>query len=155
MSTGYEFKADQNELIGRLASKMSFVGLVNVVLGVLYLLSAVLLMAAIFQDKLPPEIVQRVPEDVRSKLPNNTYLWALFINTIVASLIFLAVGLWTRASAASFQEIVNTSGRDISHLMTALGSLHKMYSLIYTIIVLTLLVSILAIAMQLYMRYGS
>ena len=38
----YEFTSEQNDLIGGLAKKMSLVGLVSVVFGALYLLSAVL-----------------------------------------------------------------------------------------------------------------
>src|SRR5262249_54991694 len=115
----YEFTSEQNDLIGRLAKKMSLVGLISVVFGVLYLLSAVLLLAFIFQDKLPADAVSKIPEDVRSKVPSTGYLWGVLIQTLLSGIIFLLIGIWTRSSAASFQEIVATTGRDISHLMSA------------------------------------
>ena len=151
----HEFTGEQNEVIGRLASKMSVVGLVSVVFGVLYLLSAVLLLACIFQDKMPADVVSKIPDDVRSKVPSTNYLWGVLIQTVLAGVIFLMIGVWTRSSAASFQEIVSTTGRDISHLMNALSSLHKMYSLLYTLIIVTLIVALIAIGLQLYLRYGN
>jgi len=151
----YEFTSEQNDLIGRLARKMSLVGLVSVVFGVLYLLSAVLLLAFIFQDKMPADVVSKIPEDVRSKVPSTTYLWGVLIQTLLAGLIFLLIGIWTRSSAASFHEIVVTTGRDISHLMNALSSLHKMYNLLYTLIIVTLLACLIALGLQLYLRYSA
>ena len=58
-------------------------------------------------------------------------------------------------AASSFQEIVSTTGRDITHLMNALGSLHKMYSLLYTLVIVTLLAVLLAVAFQLYLQFGN
>jgi hypothetical protein len=151
----HEFTGEQNDLIGRLANKMSVVGLVCVVFGVLYLLSAVLLLVFVFQDKLPADVVSRIPDDVRSRVPSTNYLWGVLIQTLLAGVIFLAIGVWTRSSAASFREIVTTTGRDIGHLMSALASLHKMYSLLCTLIIVTLLAALVAVGLQLYLRYGT
>ena len=63
-----------NDLIGRLASKMKVVGLVSILFGFLYLLSACLLLAIVFQDKLPADVAAKIPDDVRSKIPSNTPL---------------------------------------------------------------------------------
>jgi hypothetical protein len=150
----YEFTSQQNDLIGSLAKKMRLVGLVNVVFGVLYLISSLILLVIIFQAHLPAEVTQSIPEDYRRKVPTGNYLWGILIQTALAGLIFLMIGLWTRSSAASFQQIVDTTGRDIGHLMNALGSLHRMYSLIYTLIVITLLAFVVALGLQLYLRYG-
>src|SRR5262245_6697961 len=149
----YEFTKDQNDLIGSLAGKMKFVGLITLVFGILYLLSAVLVLAAIFQDKLPAEVVQRVPEDVRHSLPKTQFLWGIFVQSLVGGLIFSMIGVWTRAAADSFRQIVDTTGRDITHLMNALESLHKMYSLIYTLIVICILLMVIGLGLQLYLRY--
>jgi hypothetical protein len=148
----YEFTKEQNDLIGSLAGKMRLVGLVNVVIGVLYLLGAVLLLVYIFQDRLPDEVIQKIPDEVRVQLKSPRYQWGIAIQTAVAGLIFLMIGVWTRSAAASFQEIVATTGRDISHLMNALGSLHKMYALIYMLIVITVLAFLIGLGLQLYLR---
>ncbi|MBX9583262.1 MAG: hypothetical protein K2X87_23415 [Gemmataceae bacterium] len=154
MSQGYEFTGEQNDLIGRLSRKMSLVGTVSVVFGVLYLISAVLLLVFIFQDKVPADVFQKIPEDVRSRVPGNTYLWGVVVQAGLAALIFLLIGSWTRSAAAGFGEIVTTSGRDISHLMAALSSLYKMYSLMYTLIVVTVVALLVGLALQLYLRSG-
>ena len=39
--------------------------------------------------------------------------------------------------------------------MSALSSLHKMYSLLYTLIIVTLLAVLVAVGLQLYLRYGT
>lgn len=154
MAAGYEFKKEENDLIGSLASKMSVVGLVNVIVGLLYFLSAALTLAFIFQDKLPADVVAKIPEDVKGKVPDVQYLWGVFIQLAVAGLIFFMVGIWTRSAAASFKDIVATAGRDISHLMNALTALYKMYSLLFTIIIVTLLASLIGIGLQLYLKYA-
>src|SRR5262245_63083635 len=107
----HEFTGEQNDLIGRLAHKMSVVGLVSILFGLLYLISAVLLLAFIFQDKLPADVVSKIPDDVRSQVPSTNYLWGVFAQTMLAGIIFLLIGVWTRSSAASFQELVATTGR--------------------------------------------
>lgn len=150
----YEFTGEQNDLIGRLAKKMGLVGTVNVIVGVLYLVSAVLLLAFIFQDKLPADVIAKIPDDVKSKVPANTYLWGIVIQTALAGLIFLLIGVWTKSAAASFQDIVATTGRDISNLMGALSSLHKMYALLYTLIIATLVAFLVGLGLQLYLRFG-
>jgi hypothetical protein len=150
----YEFTSEQNDLIGRLARKMSLVGLVSLIFGIFYLLAAVLLIVYLFQDRLPPEVAQQIPEDVRAKMPApTTYFWGVIVQTALAGLIFTMIGVWTRSAASSFREIVATTGRDISHLMNALGSLHKMYSLLYTLIIITILAFLIALGFQLFMRY--
>jgi len=151
----YEFTKEQNDRIAGLASKMKLVGLVSIVLGVLLLIAAVLLLAAIFQDKLPADVVSKIPEEVRSQIPANNYLWAIFAQSVVVGIVFLLIGVWTRSSAASFQDIVATTGRDISHLMGALDALHKMYSLLYTVIVLIVLAVVVFVGLQLYLKYAA
>ena len=151
----HEFTGEQNDLIGRLAHKMSVVGLVSILFGLLYFVSSALLLACIFQDRLPADVASRIPDEVRSQVPSTNYLWGVFAQTMLAGIIFLLIGVWTRSAATSFQEIVTTTGRDIGHLMSALSSLHKMYSLVYTLIIVTLIVVLVAIGLQLYLRYGA
>jgi hypothetical protein len=48
----------------------------------------------------------------------------------LALLIYLLIGIWTRSAAASFQAVIETKGKDITHVMEALESLKSMYGLI-------------------------
>jgi hypothetical protein len=71
----------------------------------------------------------------------------------VVGLFYLVLGVWTRAAGGSFQKIVDTQGSDISHLMSALSSLHSMFALVYTLLVLTLLLGLLALGLTLFHQY--
>jgi hypothetical protein len=173
MSTaGYEFTDDQNKLIGSLAAKMNFVGLLAVILGVLNLLMALLVVAAVYRDRIPADwktktneyvekAREKLPEDVRKqaeqysldKLPANNHLWGIALGTGASGLFYLLLGIWTRSASQSFRKIVDTRGNDISHLMNGLGALHQMYSLLYTLLVLVLLAGVLSLGLTLYKYY--
>src|SRR5262245_2063644 len=148
MSTsGYEFSGEQNQLIGSLAGKMRFVGLIAVILGVLNLLMAILVVLAVYRDRIPPDwkaktkeyvdkAREKLPDDVRTqadqysldKLPPNDHLWGIAIGSAATGLFYLLLGTWTRSAAKSFRKIVDTRGNDIRNLMEGMASLHSMYS---------------------------
>ena len=170
MSTsGYEFSANQNQLFGALSRKMSFVGLVAVILGVLNLLMAFLVVAAVYRDRIPADwkaktneyvekAREKLPEDVRKqaeqysldKLPPNNHLWGIAIGTGVTGLFYLLLGIWTRSASQSFRKIVDTRGNDIGNLMNGLGALHQMYSLLYILLLLVLLAGVVSLGLTLY-----
>jgi hypothetical protein len=171
-ASGYEFTADQNKLIGSLAGKMRFVGLFAVILGVINLLLALLVVAAVYRDRIPPDwktktheylekAREKLPEDVRKqaeqysldKLPPNNHLWGIALGSAVTGLFYLLLGVWTRSAGASFRKIVDTQGSDIKHLMDGLGSLHQMYALLYTLLVIVLVAGIISLGLSLYQYF--
>ena len=160
MSTGpareYEFSQEQNSLIAALAGRMRGVGLFLIVLALLNLLFTVLVVAVIYRAKLPQDYVDTVMKKVGeatktdvqkelANLPPDKHLWGVAVFSAVNFLIYLLVGVWTREAAGSFRKIVDTQGNDMSHLMSALAALNKMYTLIYTLIVLGLLLFLAAV----------
>jgi hypothetical protein len=156
----YEFTQEQNTLIGSLALKMRFVGLFFIVVGLLNVLVALLVVLAVYRDRVPQKWIDQLPaeskakfEENKGKLPTNNHLWGIAINAGVVGLFYLVMGAWTRSAGASFQKIVDTQGSDISHLMSALSSLHSMYALIYTLLVLTLLLGLLALGLTVYTQF--
>lgn len=173
-SPQYEFTEQQNQLIGSLAGKMSFVGLFAVILGVINIIIALLVVAAIYQDRLPPgvrskikdyeaKVKEKLPEDLKKqseefsleKIPaTNNQLWGIALNTGVIGLFYLLMGTWTRSAGASFQKIVDTRGNDITNLMNGMASLHSMYSLVYTLLVVTLLFGLIGIALTLWQYFA-
>jgi hypothetical protein len=171
MSTGaaqYEFTEQQNQLLGALASKMSFVGLFAVIVGVVNILLALLVVGSIFRSHVPTEwktktteYMQKLPDDVRKQaekysldqLPPNHYLWGIAINGAIVGLFYLLLGTWTRSAAGSFQQIVATKGNDITHLMNALSSLHSMYGLIWMLLVITLLAALIGLVMTIVLAF--
>ena len=46
---------------------------------------------------------------------------------LVAGVVYLAIGIWTKSAGASIQKIVDTEGNEIAHLMGAMGDLGKLY----------------------------
>ena len=173
-ASGYEFSGDQNKLIGSLAGKMRFVGLLAVILGVLNLIMALLVVAAVYRDRIPADwkaktkdylekAREKLPEDVRKqseqysldKLPANDHLWGIAIGTGATGLFYLLMGIWTRSSAGSFRKIVDTRGSDIRNLMDGMGSLHQMYSLLYTLLLLVLLAGVVSLGLTLYKYYAA
>jgi hypothetical protein len=149
-------------LIGSLAYKMNWVGLFAVVMGVLNLIVALLLVAAIYRDKLPKSWADQVPPDVKTQaeeqikqLPPNNHLWGMAGGSAVSGLVYLLLGVWTRSAAAAFKQIVDTQGRDISWLMKALEAMHNQYSLMYTLLVVAVLLSLGALVLGLIGHFYS
>ena len=48
---------------------------------------------------------------------------------------------------------LGADGSDIKHLMEGMGSLHRMYSLLYTLLVLVLLAGVVSLGLTLYKYY--
>jgi len=170
----YEFSEEQNKLIGSLAGKMRFVGLFTLIVGLLYLLMAILVVLAVYRDRVPAdwkakttEYLEKaratLPDDARKqaeqysldKLPANDHLWGIALGTGVTGLFYLLMGVWTRSAGGSFQKIVDTRGSDIGQLMNGMGALHKMYTLLYMLLLIVLLSGIVSLGFTLYTHFAT
>jgi hypothetical protein len=107
----YEFKPQENKIIGELASKMHFVGLFLLAVGLLVIGIGV------------------VPPWEHAHL-------ALHVGPIITGSLACLVGLWTQRSSVSLKSVVYTEGKDISHLIAALEDLRKLYSLQFWLLIL-------------------
>lgn len=128
VSERYEFTEDQNTLIGDLSKKMGLVGAVLIALGLVAILFGII---ALF--RLPP---------------------AAGIAQIIQGLIYLFLGYWTYQASGSFRTIVETAGRDVAHLIEALSNLRKMYTLMYWIIIVGLILLVIAFVVNLVFGPG-
>ena len=170
----YEFTPEQNQLIGGLAGKMKFVGFFAILAGLINLVMALLLVAAIYRDRIPEEwktktrgylsqVRDKLPEEVRAqaeqysidRLPAANHLWGIAIETAAVAVFLLLLGAWTRSAGDSFRKIVETRGSDVTHLMDALGSLHGMYSLFYAILLIVLLVGLVGLGLALFQAFAA
>jgi hypothetical protein len=115
-ATQYEFSPSENSIIGNLGSKMSFVGLFMLGIGLFCFLSVI---ARWFQFQ-ELEVVQ------------------LFF-----TLLLVPVGIWTHRAGREFQSVAVTEGKDISHLMGALANLLKLCTLVYLILFIGLIFAII------------
>jgi uncharacterized membrane protein HdeD (DUF308 family) len=120
----YEFSSSQNELIGDLAKKMTFVATLLIVVGVIALIGGVIILISAFSQP------QSFPEA---------------INALIQGIFTLLIGTWTRKAGLGFKRIVTTAGSDIENLMGALGELRKLYTLQYWLVILLLVFVILSI----------
>jgi hypothetical protein len=75
------------------------------------------------------------------ELPKATF-WSIVGYYAIAGLFYCLLGSWTRSAASSFRQIVDTRGQDIARLMEALGSLHKIYSLLYVLCIVAIILFI-------------
>ena len=125
-SAQYEFTGDQNQLIGSLGGKMRLVGLVMLIMGVCTLFMAALI------------AIGGQSEAKLKELPPATF-WSIVGYYAIAGLFYLLLGSWTRSSGGSFQQIVTSRGQDISRLMDALGSLHKIYTVLYVLCIVAII----------------
>ena len=119
----YEFTPAQEAVIGDLAGKMQFVGLCMCALAVLWVTQVVIVLVSRWNEPRPFDVY----------------------GTLNA-LIYGLIGFWTLTASGAFAQVVRTVGWDVSHVMDALRSLRKMYSLLnYLLIAAIVVVFILLI----------
>ena len=113
----YEFTEAQNQTLKILASRMKSVGIFFIAVGAVHGVSGVLGLAE-----------------------GGT----AFILIIYAA-VFILIGIWTRNAGSSFSLIVQTAGSDIPHLMEALESLRKLYTVAFWLMIVGLSLAVIAI----------
>ncbi len=125
---GYEFGHAQNETFRNLGSRMKVVGIIYMVTGGFLGLIGVISLFV---------------------MPAFGVLYMLFAT------VQLLIGIWTNNAASSFRLIVDTKGSDISHLMSALESLRKLYNLQFWLLIVSLTLMVLAFIIGLAVGLGT
>jgi len=115
-SAQYEFSFSENATIGKLGSKMSFVGLFMLGIGIFFFVTGL----------------------VRWVQTHNLEVSILFL-----ALLFVVVGIWTHRAGREFLSVAETEGNDVSHLMGALSNLLKFYTLLYLLFFVALVFAII------------
>jgi hypothetical protein len=115
----YEFTPAQDLIIRALAGKMKFVGVFYIVASFFVGLAG--LVALFFS---PP-------------------IGVLYLVLLAPELL---IGIWTINAAQSFKLVVETQGRDIPHLMSALTALRKLYTFMFWLLITALVLAVLAVA---------
>ena len=115
VSSRYEFSYSENSIIGNLGTKMSFVGLFMLGIGLFF--SSVI---------------------IRWVQSHHLEVALLFL-----TLLFIVVGIWTHRAGREFRIVAGTHGKDISHLMGALENLLKLYTLLYLLFFIGLVFAII------------
>jgi hypothetical protein len=112
----YEFSPTENAIIGNLGSKMSFVGLFMLGIGLFCFLTVIARWVQ-FQE--------------------------LEVVLLFFTLLLIPVGIWTHRAGREFRNVAATEGKDISHLMGALANLLKLCTLVYLILFIGLVFAII------------
>lgn len=121
----YEFTESQNETLKLLGSRMRWVGIFFMAIGVA---CGAVGAVSLVQSGWAFELMTRA------------------IILIMIAAIFVLTGIWTVDAAKSFTLIVKTAGSDIQNLMHALGDLLKLYYMQFWLIIDSLVVFVVAIA---------
>lgn len=108
----YEFRESENAVVGHLGSKMSFVGLFMLGIGLCFVVSAI--------------IHWQRREEIE-------------VGLLFLTLLFMVFGIWTHRAGREFHKVASTEGSDVGHLMLALTNLLRLYSLVYLIFFIALI----------------
>jgi hypothetical protein len=103
----YEFTSEENQIVKSLARNMKFVGVLYTLLG---LLVGVLCGLTILGQTM------------------------LGVSYLLQTILLVLFGVWVNNASNSFRKIVETTGEDIPHLMTAIDSLRKLYRLQFVLL---------------------
>ncbi|MGK0359507.1 MAG: hypothetical protein ACI9U2_001809 [Bradymonadia bacterium] len=157
MNGQYEFSGDENAIIRTLASKMGTVGFFLMLVGLGLLVLAALGFLPTVTDTLPalpaglpPEVVGAVERYTAFAAQSQMQAYYGALASGLQAIILLLSGVYVRRASGSFRKIVNTEGEDISHLLTALGALRGLFSLLATLLILTLIIALGVIGLRIY-----
>jgi hypothetical protein len=160
----FEFNDAQNEVIGTLARRMSLVGIVLMVFGVLQIINGV---SAMIISRNPQGMLRTAEQagmspqqlDMLKQVTAGSFwsspLTVSAISFVVSGLLFLLVGAWTQMAAGNFSRIVRTKGQDVSRLMDGLGALNLMYGMIYYIVLVAAVITVLSLVISLVQSWGA
>jgi uncharacterized membrane protein len=76
------------------------------------------------------------------------------LGALVLALGLLVTGIWTIRAAHGFRAIDRTQGSDISHLMSALKSVHNLYTLVASVIAVIVVWIVIALVFALVVSLG-
>ena len=134
----YEFSPEQNELIARLSNAMRWVSVPMLALGSLCVVNLIMSLVWLVQTK-----------SYQDWHAIGTMLYLLF-----STLLFLAFAVWTSRSSFQFQQITETRGQDISHLMGALDGLRKVYGVLATFVKVFVVITLLSLVLNLVAAFS-
>ena len=120
--TEYEFTAEQSETIKTLATRMRWVGIFLIAIGVIAGIAGLMSLGEA----------------------------GIAVVSIIQAVIYALIGLWTIRAAASFALIPETEGRDVTNLMSALSSLRTLYNFQFWLIIAGLVVLVLSLLAGLF-----
>jgi ABC-type branched-subunit amino acid transport system permease subunit len=120
----YEFTAEQSETIKTLASRMRWVGIFLIAIGVVAGIAGLMSLGE----------------------------GGIAVVSLIQAVIYALIGIWTMRAAASFALIPETAGSDVTNLMNGLGSLRTLYSFQFWLIIAGLVALVLSLLAGLFVE---
>jgi len=117
----HEFGGGESAIIGGLGSKMTRVGLFMVGIGLCFVIST----------------IQRWSQTHE-----------MDFGLIFLTVLFMIFGIWTHRAGREFRRVSATRGRDVSHLLTAVLSLLRMYTFVYVIFFIGLIFALIQLVAE-------
>jgi hypothetical protein len=128
-SDHYEFTPEQERVVSRLGNSLRWTSLPMISLGLLVVIE--LLMYAIW-------LWRRGEYD-------NLQLAALPLFLLGIAIMLVGIGAWVGRAGTSFQQIAQTRGNDMAHLMSALSHLDKVWGIVAGFVKALILLTFLTI----------
>jgi hypothetical protein len=133
-SDHYEFTPEQERIVYRLGNSLRWTSLPMISLGLLVLID--LLMYGIWLW--------------RRGQYENLQLAALPLLLLGIGIMFVGIGTWVGRAGHSFQQIAQTRGNDMAHLMSGLGQLDKVWVVIAGFVKALILLTFLVILFNVF-----
>ena len=133
-SDHYEFSPEQERVVSRLGNSLRWTSLPMISLGLLVVIE--LLMYAIW-------LWRRGEFD-------NLQLAALPLFLLGIAIMLVGIGAWVGRAGTSFQQIAQTRGNDMAHLMSGLGHLDKVWVVIAGFVKALILLTFLVILFNVF-----
>lgn len=112
----YEFTAEQNTILRQLSKKMKAVAIFLFIIGGLVIV-----------------------QGIQAMLYGGNLIFSVGMGTI-----YILMGIWTFKASKSFEQVVQTEGNDIEHLMQANSSLLSLYNLQFWLFIIAVILTIVA-----------
>ncbi len=113
--TQYEFNESENAVFTGLAKAMKLVSTVALSLGALMVVGFFVLL-------------------FRHRIGHASL-------SLIQGMVMVVMGIWNRDASGSVEQIVSSTGNDVTHLMQAMDKLKKIFSLTQTLLLATILLA--------------
>ena len=148
----YEFNESENKVFAGLAARSRGVGFWSMLYGILILMAFVY--GCIPKSPLGPMELQNGGLSAAVKIGRVDFkdgVSNIDLGAFVTGMVFLLLGIWSRAAGTGFQAVAKTQGSDIGHLMTALRNLSRLYGFLDRLIFFVVLLISLGMTVLLVM----
>ena len=131
----YEFTTEQDRVVSQLSDSLRWTSAPMIVLGVLSIFNLIMYLFLIIRNWNAAGDFQH---------------FSLLLFLLASAFLYLSLGVWTGNASVQFQQIADTRGRDIDHLMSGLDGLNKTFGLIATFVKVMVFLTLFVLVLNLF-----